>query len=469
MQNADLIVTNALIVTMDQQRRILSGAAIAVLGDTIAAVGPAAQIAARFRAPRCIDATDKVLFPGFINTHSHLFQVLLKGLGRDKLLFDWLDSSVRRAICRITPERAHAAAVVGCMENLHSGVTTVLDYQYCHGHPGIDEAVLQAMEHTGIRGVFGRGNSNVKTMPADCMPPLQETDEDFFRAIETLAEAYAGHSRITIAIAPGIVWDVKPESFRKLRALAQRYGLLLTMHLNETEDDDAHCQKAFGKDTIPFLEEQGFLGPDLIAVHCVNMQQDDIETFRKYDVKVSHNPVANMILASGVAPVPEFQQAGLTIGLGTDGAASSDMQDMLEVIKATALIHKCVRRDASIVNAEQVLEMATLGGARCIGREHDLGSIEAGKKADFFLFNPKTPKAVPMADPISTLVYSSSEENIDTTVVGGKVLLEGGRYTCLDEAAALDDCQAAAAALREETALVNTHWDQRVVVSSFAK
>ncbi|MEL7608770.1 MAG: amidohydrolase [Bacillota bacterium] len=469
MLKADLIVTNACIVTMDKNRRILDDAALAVVGDTIAAVGDSDQILREFESDRVIDATDKALFPGFINTHSHLFQVLLKGLGRDKLLFDWLDSSVRRALYRITPERAKAAARVGCMESLRSGVTTVLDYQYCHGFRGVDDAVLEAMEETGIRALLGRGFSNVKPLPDEFRPAFVEEEDEFFSEIERLAKEYRQHPRLGIAIAPGIIWDVSPKAFVRLRELSEQYGLILTMHLNESMDDDEYSRKTFGMDTVPYLEQLGFLGPNFVAVHCVNMQADDIEILKKHDVKISHNTVSNMILASGVAPVPEFMGAGLTIGLGIDGAASSDMQDMLEVVKATALIHKCVRQDASIVNAEEVLEMATLGGAACIGRAHDLGSIEVGKKADFFLFNPKTPKAVPMADPISTLVYSSSEENIDTSVVGGRVLLENGRYLLVDEAAALDECQRAAAEIREETGLGNTHWGRRVKVGPFRK
>ncbi|GHT93398.1 hypothetical protein FACS1894140_6460 [Spirochaetia bacterium] len=190
--------------------------------------------------------------------------------------------------------------------------------------------------------------------------------------------------------------------------------------------------------------------------------------FKKYDVKISHNPVSNMILASGVARIPDFLDAGLTISLGTDGAASNDTQDMMETIKTTALIHKCIRRDAAVVPAAQVLEMATIGGAKCIGREKDLGSLETGKKADFFIFNPKTARAVPMADPVATLVYSAGEENIETTVVGGEVVLENRRSVKLDEAAALDACQAAASSLCRETRLGNTQWAQPVRVGPFS-
>ena len=469
MQQVDLLVTNAQIVTMDGQRRILNGAALAIKGDTICAIGPTAEIEGAYRAATVLDATDKVVFPGFINTHSHLFQVLLKGLGRDKLLFDWLDCSVRRAIRCITPARARVGALVGCLENLHAGTTTLLDYQYCHGQLGLDDAVLKAIEECGIRSIYARAQTNVDKFPQDCLPPVCETEDDFFADIERLDDKFKDHPLIDIALAPGLIWDLTEAGHRRCREIADKRGLLITMHLNESDDDDGYSQETYGMDTIPFLEKAGVLGPDYIAVHCVKMTPEEIATFKKYDVKVSHNPVSNMILASGVAPVPEFQAAGLAVSLATDGAASSDTQDMMEVIKTAALIHKCVRQDAAVMSAPEVLEMATLGGARCIGREKDLGSLEVGKKADFFLFNPKTARAVPMADPIATLVYSATEENIDTTVVGGRVLMQNRRITTVDEAAVLDECQAAAAALREETGLGNIQWGQKVTVGAFKK
>jgi 5-methylthioadenosine/S-adenosylhomocysteine deaminase len=171
-----------------------------------------------------------------------------------------------------------------------------------------------------------------------------------------------------------------------------------------------------------------------------------------------------MILASGVARAPDFLKAGLTVSLGVDGAASNDTNDMLETIKTAALVHKCFRRDPLVVTATEALEMATLGGARAIGRERDLGSLEPGKKADFFIFNPGTARTTPMADPVTALVYSGGEENIETTVVGGQVVLENRRSVKLDENSALNDCQSAAAALREETGLGNIQWGQAVRV-----
>lgn len=467
MKQAALILKNACIVTMDRDRRILYHSALAIVDDRIAAIGSNEEILSDWEAAREIDCTNKVIFPGLINTHNHLFQVLLKGLGRDKLLFDWLNSSVRKAICRITPERAKLAALVGCMENIHAGCTTVMDYQYCHGYPGIDDAVCDAFDEIGIRAVLARSFTELDDFDPHYLPPLQETEDDFLAEVERLDDKYMDHPRIDVAIAPVLIWSITPEAFRKCREIADKRKLLITLHINETVDDNIVCQKKYGADAIALLEKWGILGPDFVGVHCVNMTPEEIEIFRKYGCKVSHNPVSNMILASGAAPVPDFQNANIPVSLATDGSGSNDSQDMIEVLKATALLHKCVRRDASIVTAEEVLEMATLGGARCLGREKDLGSLEVGKKADLFVFDPHTAKAIPMADPISTLVYSSSEENVETTIIGGTVVMENHVICHVNEADTLTECQNAAAAIREESDLFNTHWGQNVSMGAF--
>lgn len=416
MQNVDILIKNALIVTMNESRQILEDGAIAISGDKFEEVGPTAALIAKYKADKVIDAKGKFVFPGLINTHSHLFQVLLKGLGRDKVLLDWLDSSVRRAIWQIDKECVYYAALVGCIENIRSGATTVLDNMYCHGKPGLDDMVTKAFEDIGIRGILGRAFTDTSTLPADCPCELNETEEMFLAEVERLAVQYKDHPKISIAIAPGIIWDVSEEGFKKIRALADKHNLLITMHTVETEDDDEYCLANRGMRTIPYLEKVGLLGPDYISVHSVHMRPEDIAIFKKYDVKVSHNPVSNMILASGVAPVPEFLEQGITVSLATDGAASNDTQDMMEVLKTTALMHKLHTRDAAVVSADQVVEMATLGGAKTIGQEQNLGSIAAGKKADLFIYNPLTSKSIPVADPISTLVYSSGQTNVETTI-----------------------------------------------------
>jgi 5-methylthioadenosine/S-adenosylhomocysteine deaminase len=467
MQKADILIKNGYVVTMNENRDILEEAAVVILDDKIIEIGNSSELEAKYVAERMIDAQNKFIYPGFINTHSHLFQVLLKGLGRDMTLFDWLDSSVRRAIYQIDKECVYYAALVGCIENLRSGSTTVLDYMYCHGKDGLDDEVMRAFEDCGIRGILGRGHTKTSSFPEDCACELNETEEMFFNDVERLAEKYKGHSRISVALAPGIIWDLSKEGYIKCREIANKHGLLITMHTVETEDDDNFCLEAHGMKTVPFLEKVGILGPDYISVHSVHMDEESMALFKKYDVKVSHNPVSNMILASGVAPVPEFLQEGITVGLATDGAASNDTQDMMEVLKITALIHKSHTRVADVVNASQVLEMATLGGAKTVNMEKEIGSIEVGKKADLFIYNPMTSRAIPVADPISSLVYSSTQQNIETTIVAGKIVLDHGIIVNVNEEEALVKLQTIAAELRKRTGLGNTQWGKKIDVGAF--
>lgn len=465
MLKADIIIKNAYVITMDSGRRVIEDAVIIIVEDKIAHIGNI-ELLKEYKAEKIIDAKGKLVFPGFISTHTHLFQVMLKGLGRDKTLFDWLDSSVRRAIHKIDKECCHYAALTGCIEAIRTGTTTVLDYMYCHGQPGLDIEVIKAFEKIGIRGIFGRGNTNTDSFPKDIACPYKETEEMFLSDVERLAQEYKDHPRISIAIAPGIIWDISDNGFRKIREIADKYKIPITMHLVETEDDDEYSLKTMGMRTIPYLEKVGILGPDFIAVHCVHMNDEDRALLKKYDVKISHNPVSNMILASGVAPIPKFLEEGMTVSLAFDGAASNDTQDMLEVIKTTALLHKVNTRNAAVVSAGEVLEMATLGGAKSVLMEDRIGSIEVGKKADMFIYNPVNARSIPIHDPVSTIVYSSAQQNVETTIIDGKIIMEEGKFLTVDEEEILHKTQEIAAKLVTEAGLGNMQWGKQIKVGS---
>ncbi len=470
MERISLLIRNGYLVTMDDERRVIPEGYLAIRDDRIIDVGEMADLKGQYQADRVIDASNRFVFPGFINTHSHLFQGAMKGLGRDKGLFEWLDSSVRFALHETGYEEVYTAALLGCIENIRSGSTMVLDYHYAHAkEAGLDDAVMQAFEETGIRGLLGRAHTNVSQMPDGAQCPRVETEEQFFDDVERLQQKYENHSRIGVCMAPGIIWDLSEEGYRHCRTLADKYGMITTMHTLETKDDNQFTQELYGSNTMPFLAKTGVLGPDFLAVHCVDMDEEDFRIFKEYDIKVSHNPVSNMILASGVAPVPRMLDLGLTVSLATDGSASNDTQDMMEVLKTTALIHKCHLKDPTVISANEVVEMATLGGAAALGREEDLGSLEAGKKADFWLMNPRTARCVPVADPVAALVYHASQGNVETTVVDGRVVLDEGRITTVDEEAVFDRLQEVACNLRKRVGLGNTQWGHRVFVPPFVK
>jgi 5-methylthioadenosine/S-adenosylhomocysteine deaminase len=259
------------------------------------------------------------------------------------------------------------------------------------------------------------------------------------------------------------------DGYRKIRQCADRYGLRITMHLDETEDDDEYSRGKYGVNSVELLDRNGVLGEDFIGVHLVHLDEKSLDILQKRRIKGSHNPVSNMILASGVAPIPELKKRGLDIGLGTDGAASNDAQNMLEVIKTTAILHKCIHRDATLLPAMEVLKMATIDGAKVVGCEEEIGSIETGKKADFFIFNPKNVACVPVADPIACLVYSANPAAIDTVVIHGNVVLEKGVFLAADEEAAIHNLQESAYRLRERVGLGVSLNGQKLVIPPFHK
>ncbi len=458
MERVDLIINGACVVTMDANRRIISDGAVAIKGERIAAIGGTEEILERYSGKRIMDARGKYLYPGFISTHTHLFQSMLKGLGRDKTLFEWLDSSVRRAMRNFNLENMYYAALVGLIDAVRSGTTTILDYQYCHAVPGIDQSVIKAYLDLQVRGVFCRSYTNVAGFPPDIAFGYVETEDDYFREMETLCLKYHDHPLLSLAMAPGIIWDHDRPGYLRTREFADHFNIPISMHLVESEEDDLYSKKTWGMSTIDFLESCGILGPDFIAVHCVHVQDDDIRRFRDYDVKISHCPVSNMILASGTAPVPRFLQEGITVSLACDGAASNDTQDMLDVMRIASLKHKLVNHDAAVVSAEQVLEMATLGGAQAIGMGKRIGSLEVGKMADMFIWSANDSRALPLNDPISALVYSSDSRNIETTIVAGKAVMEKGKIVTLDEETVLKKAQNLAQDLVRRSGLGSVHW-----------
>ncbi|MEW6623356.1 MAG: amidohydrolase family protein [Bacillota bacterium] len=352
-------------------------------------------------------------------------------------------------------ETCYYAAMIGCLESIHSGTTTVLDYMYFQSRPRLNDAVIKAFRDTGIRGILGRGYTSLADLAKSNCCEIIETVPMFLEDTKRLLMDYPveDNDLLSIFLAPGIIWDLTIEELLDIRKFADEHRLSITMHLVETEDDDTFTLQRHNKRTIELLDEIGFLGPDVIAVHCVHMQPSDIDIFRKHDVKISYNPTSNMILASGVAPIKQFMDSGLTVSLASDGAASNDSQDMIETMKNATLLQKVFSRDASLLPAPEVLKMATINGARAIGKEKTIGSLEVGKRADMFIFNPWTSKTVPMHDPVSALVYSAGEDNVETTIINGRVVMEKKKMLLVDEDEVLKKAAAAAVKLRKNAGI----------------
>ncbi|MGI9951475.1 amidohydrolase [Moorellaceae bacterium AZ2] len=445
----DYLLVNATVVTVNPRREIYEGGAVAVKGDRIAAVGPAEEVLRQFGTARqVLDLSGKAVFPGLINTHNHLFQTLIKGLGDDRALSDWLKYVTFPTAAYLEPEDTYYGALLGCLDGLHSGTTTMVDYMYPHPRPGLSDGILEAFRTLGIRAVFGRGYMNTGEkygVPRAIMQDKDEVEKDFRR----LYNQY--HSdMIKIWLAPAAPWSSDRETLLRVRDLAREFQTGVAVHISETPFDRWATEDRHGVPDVDLMAELGLMGPNLLMVHCVHLTPRDIRTIRYFDARVSYNPTSNMYLCSGVAPIPRLVEAGVTVGLGTDGAGSNNSNDMLETLKLAALLQKVHHLDPTVITAEKVLELATIDAARAIGLEAEIGSLEPGKKADLFVFNPfKGAKAVPMHHPVSTLVYSSSQANVEMVMVNGRMVLSEGKVQTIDEERVLPEAHRAAVKLAE--------------------
>lgn len=434
MKKADLLLMDAVIVTVDKDRRILYHGAMAVTDGRITEVGKTGELEIKYAdAKEKIDCEGKIIFPGFINTHNHLFQTLLKGLGDDMVLKDWLATMTFPAAGHLEPEDCYYGAMLGILEGIHSGMTTEVDYMYPHAREGLSDGVLRAYQDLGIRGIFGRGCMNTGTdfgVVPEIMQTRDQVEKDLIRIYDTYHNSENG--KIKIWTAPAALWSNTEDMLQMLYEIASSYKAGMTVHVSETPFDRMATEALHGCAGVDCLEKIHAAADNVLMVHCVYLTESDIEKAAHYDLKVSHNPVSNMYLASGVAPVPQMLEKGITVSLGVDGAASNNGQDMIELMKTTSLLQKVNTLNPTVITAEKVLEMATIDGARAIGMEDEIGSLEAGKKADFVIFNPYlSPKAVPVHNPVSTLVYSSSMQNIESVAVDGKFLMKDGKVTVI--------------------------------------
>jgi 5-methylthioadenosine/S-adenosylhomocysteine deaminase len=427
------VLAGATVVTMDPERRVLRDGAVA-FADELLAVGPSAEVLAAYPGVEPIDCADRLVLPGFVNTHTHLFQTLLKGLGDDRVLSDWFRTMTGPSAVELTDEDCYAGALHGCAEALTTGTTTLLDFMYVHPRPGLGDAVASAMDDIGIRGVMARGYMTAGAdvgAPAQLVQPLDDALADAERLIR--ARNRPG-SRVTVALAPCMSWTVDEPTLRETRAVADATGALITMHLAESPFDVEESVRRFGMRDVPFAAHTGLLGPGLLAAHCVQVDEHDLDLLQETDTKVSHNPCSNLYLGSGFAPVPAMHRRGITVGLASDGPASSSNHSMLQAMKFAALLHKGVHRNPEVMTAEKALEMATIDGARALGMARSIGSLEVGKRADVVVLDLTNLCASPVHAAVSSLVYSQRGDEVDRVYVDGRLVVSGGALTTVDEA-----------------------------------
>ncbi len=443
-----ILIQNGLLVTMDEKRRIFTGN-LYLKNGRIAEVGTP-----RASADVVIDAGGMAVLPGFIQTHIHLCQVLFRGLADDTDVVDWLKQ-------RIWPfESAHdgasirASAMLGIAELLAGGTTTALSMETTRHTDGVYDAIVES----GFRCISANAMMDV-TEPGTEMRGL--TSEESLTETQRLHREWQGrgNGRLGTAVMPRGARNCSPWLMEHSRRFAKENGLLVHTHVSENGPLSAWLKSETGLGDIELLEQQKLTGENLVVAHAIHLAPDEVELVKRRGVKIAHCPSANMKLASGFCRVPELLEEGVCISLGADGAPCNNNLDIFQEMRLASLIHK-PRCGPTSMDAQTVLEMATLGGAKTLGLEKELGSLEAGKKADVVLLRRGALHALPLAGvPVQgQIVYSMKSGDVDTTIVDGEILYQNGYFTKLDSASV-----AAEAARQLEKTLLRVPFGQKLL------
>lgn len=418
----DLLVIRGTLVTMDQGRRVIEDAGIAVQRGRIVAVGSRQDITSRFTGKETVDASGKVIVPGLINGHTHIPMTLFRGLADDLDLQDWLTKFIFPAEAKnVSEEFVRVGTRLGLAEMIRGGTTTYCDMYY------FEDAIADETARAGVRGVLGE--TIIDFPVAD-----NKTNAEAMAYAERFIQHWKGHDLIVAAIAPHAPYTVSEEHLKAIRAFSDRTGAPIVTHISETKREVDESLKAKGLTPVEYLARFGFLNDRVIAAHMVWPTEKELSILKTAGVGVVHNPQSNMKLASGVAPVPKMLAMNLRLGLGTDGAASNNDLSMWEEMDTAAKLHKLYSNDPKVVSAEQAFALATIGSAQALHMEKEIGSIETGKRADLVVVQHDSLNQIPYYNIYSDLVYSTKASDVQTVIINGKIVMRDRRLLTLDEA-----------------------------------
>lgn len=382
-------------------------------------------------ADEVIDAEGKVLIPGLVNTHTHLSMSLMRGLADDLPLDTWLNDHIWPVEAHLEGEHCYVGALLSALEMIKSGTTTCNDMYFF-----MDE-VAQAIDESGIRGLLCHGM--IDLFDED---KRKEEYKETLRIIEKCHNTADG--RIQVALGPHTPYTCSTELLNWVRETADEKGLKIHIHVSETEKEVEDSLNDRKKRPFEYLEDINFLGPDVIAAHSVWLSGAEIALIKDNNVKISHNPLSNMKLASGISPVSDMLANDVCVSLGTDGVASNNNLDLFQEMKTASLLQKVRTLDPTVLPANKMLEMATINGATALGMEEEIGTIEVGKKADLILVDMKKPHLSPYRNPISHLAYSAEGSDVSTVICDGEVLMREREVLIMDEAEVIEMAENAA-------------------------
>ena len=434
-----LTIKNATIVPMTEEGRSFDGY-VRVRDGVITEVGNGAPRDST-NGDQLIDGSGCVLLPGLVNAHTHLYQVLLRAVWEDLELMPWL-RRIYGCARVLRPEHFYAGSLLGCVEAIRSGVTTLCEHNFLNPSPECAFETIRAIRESDLRAVFARTIMDTGEIVPDC---VKEKPDAAFRHIESLLAKQKGDGGFTFMTGPNTPpINTTPALLKEIRRFADDKSIGISAHVAESRSVVECVRQQHGKaGVVEFLHQFGLAAPNSIFAHSVHVSKDEIALFQQTGTSVSHNPVSNMMLGDGVAPVVEMLRQGVNVALGTDGAASNHSQDLFDTMKTASLLQKVHHQDAGIIEPYAVLRMATAGGAKALGLSSVCGTIEVGKRADLILVNLDTVHNQPINDIFSQIVHCAKASDVQTVIVNGEVLMKDRVLTRLDDKRILADAKIA--------------------------
>lgn len=421
MQEIDLLISGGKALLMDEKNTSVAEGCVAVDATQIVAVGNISDLSGKFRARKTIHVDGGLILPGLVNCHTHAAMTCFRGIADDLELMDWLHNFIFPAEARnVNPHLAYWGTQLACAEMIKSGTTTFCDMYI------FEDETARAAKSAGMRCLIGE-------VLFDFPSPSYKTPQEGLAYTKRLIEKWMGDPLVNIFIEPHSLYSCSQALLSDAKKLADHYGLFLGIHFLENPSEAGQLYEKFGKSATSFLNDIGYLNERLLAFHCVCMDARDIELFAAAGCKVSHNPASNMKLASGIAPVPDMLQAGIAVGLGTDGCASNNSLDMIREMSTAAKLHKAARLDPTVLDAQTVVRMATIGGAKALGMDRYTGSLEVGKKADIMIVDMNKPHLTPVYNEYSHLVYAASGADVDSVIINGLPVMIHRQLTTINE------------------------------------
>ncbi|MTI32202.1 amidohydrolase [Cytophagales bacterium RKSG123] len=420
----DKLIKNATILTMNSESEIIEKGYIIIKDNKITEIGEGEP--PKFSG-LTIDAKGQFLMPGFVNTHSHIPMTIFRGIADDLPLEEWLNNYIWPVENKfLTEETVALGTRLGLVEMIRSGTTCFNDMYF------YTESIAQEVESAGMRAVIGEGLLEFPTAS-------YQTIEEAFAITKEFIEKWNGHEIIHPAVSPHAIYTSSPETLKKAYNIAESYDVPYHIHISESRNEVEQAKKEKGESPVQYLDRLGVLSERTIGAHCVWLDEDDMVTFQKRGVNVSHNISSNLKLASGIAPIPQYLDKNINVAIGTDGAASNNNLDMLEETHLAALVHKGNSLDPEVVDALTAMKMATINGAKALGLEKITGSLEVGKRADMILIETNHSYMVPNYNPYSTLIYSANSGAVSTVMVDGKLLMHDKKLMTLNEEAIFEE------------------------------